>query len=80
MPTLLHLDVSPRGDYSVLRHLSRAVVEEWTKNNPGGRVIIVTSRTSLCRLWVFRGSRRHIQHRIDTRRAAGAIAVSNELC
>src|ERR1700744_1960804 len=39
MPTLLHLDVSPRGDYSVSRHLSKAVAEEWKKNNPGGKVI-----------------------------------------
>ena len=39
MPTLLHLDVSPRGDYSVSRQLSKAVVEDWKKNNPGGKVI-----------------------------------------
>lgn len=39
MPTLLHLDVSPRGDYSVSRRLSNAVAEDWKKNNPGGRVI-----------------------------------------
>jgi FMN-dependent NADH-azoreductase len=39
MPTLLHLDVSPRGDYSVSRHLSKAVADTWKKNNPGGKVI-----------------------------------------
>ena len=39
MPTLLHLNASPRGDYSVSRQLSKAVVEEWKKNNPGGKVI-----------------------------------------
>lgn len=39
MPTLLHLDVSPRGDDSVSRRLTKAVVEEWTSNNPGSKVI-----------------------------------------
>ena len=39
MPTLLHLDVSPRGDYSVSRRLTKAVVEDWKKNNAGGKVI-----------------------------------------
>lgn len=39
MPTLLHLNASPRGDYSVSRRLTKAVEEEWMKNNPGARVI-----------------------------------------
>lgn len=39
MPTLLRLDVSPRGDYSVSRQLTKAVVDDWKKNNPGGKVI-----------------------------------------
>lgn len=39
MPTLLHITVSPRGDYSISRRLSNAAVQEWKKENPGGRVI-----------------------------------------
>jgi FMN-dependent NADH-azoreductase len=39
MPTLLHINVSPRGDYSISRRLSDAAVEAWRKRNPGGRVI-----------------------------------------
>ena len=39
MRTLLHIDVSPRGDYSVSRQLSAAFVDEWKSKNPGGLVI-----------------------------------------
>lgn len=39
MPTLLHVDVSSRGDYSVSRKLSAAFVETWKSKNPGGKVI-----------------------------------------
>lgn len=39
MPTLLHINVSPRGDYSIFRRLSDAAVKTWRKSNPGGRVI-----------------------------------------
>lgn len=39
MPTLLHINVSPRGNYSISRQLGAAAVEAWQKSNPGGRVI-----------------------------------------
>ena len=39
MPTLLHINVSPRGNYSISRQLGAAAVEAWRKSNPGGRVI-----------------------------------------
>ena len=39
MPTLLHIDVSPRGDYSISRKLSAAFTEEWKSKNSGGTVI-----------------------------------------
>ncbi len=39
MSTLLHLDSSPMGDYSVSRHLTKTFVEHWTKANPEGTVI-----------------------------------------
>jgi FMN-dependent NADH-azoreductase len=39
MPTLLHLDVSPRGDFSISRQLSRAGVAAWKSKNPTGKVI-----------------------------------------
>ena len=39
MPTLLHIDVSPRGDYSISRQLSAAFAKEWKSRNAGGTVI-----------------------------------------
>jgi FMN-dependent NADH-azoreductase len=39
MPTLLSLEVSPRGDRSVSRALGRRFIDHWKRNNPDGRVI-----------------------------------------
>jgi FMN-dependent NADH-azoreductase len=39
MPTLLHINVSPRGNYSISRQLGNAAVEAWKERNPSGRVI-----------------------------------------
>jgi FMN-dependent NADH-azoreductase len=39
MPTLLALDVSPRGDRSISRALGKRFVEHWQAHNPGGTVI-----------------------------------------
>jgi FMN-dependent NADH-azoreductase len=38
MPTLLQIDVSSRGDYSISRKLSAAFAEQWQAKNPGGTV------------------------------------------
>jgi FMN-dependent NADH-azoreductase len=40
MATLLHIDVSPRGDHSVSRKLSAAFTEAWKAKNPDGKVIV----------------------------------------
>ena len=40
MATLLQVDVSSRGDYSVSRKLSAAFAEEWKTKNQGGKVIV----------------------------------------
>jgi FMN-dependent NADH-azoreductase len=39
MPTILHIDASPRGDHSISRKVSSAFVEAWKHANPGGKVI-----------------------------------------
>jgi FMN-dependent NADH-azoreductase len=39
MATLLHINVSPRGTYSISRQLGDAAVQAWKKRNPGGHVI-----------------------------------------
>lgn len=39
MATLLHINVSPRGNYSISRRLGNAAVQAWKDRNPDGRVI-----------------------------------------
>jgi len=39
MPTLLALDVSPRGERSISRALGKRFVEDWQALNPDGSVI-----------------------------------------
>lgn len=39
MPTLLHISVSPRGNYSISRQLGNAAVQAWKAKNLGGKVI-----------------------------------------
>ena len=39
MPRLLVVETSPRGDFSISRHLTRRFVAEWTKAHPDGQVV-----------------------------------------
>lgn len=39
MPTLLHIDASPRSDRSVSRQLTREFTVAWKEANPGGQII-----------------------------------------
>src|SRR5260221_14653221 len=39
MPTLLYLDASPRGEFSISRQLSKAGVAAWKTKYPNGKVI-----------------------------------------
>jgi FMN-dependent NADH-azoreductase len=39
MPTLLSLEISPRGDRSIFRALGKWFIEHWKNNNPDGQVI-----------------------------------------
>jgi FMN-dependent NADH-azoreductase len=39
MPTLLHLDASPRSDRSVSRQLTHAFADAWKESNPDGEII-----------------------------------------
>jgi FMN-dependent NADH-azoreductase len=40
LPTLLHIDSSPRTEASISRHLSSEFAATWTSANPGGRTIV----------------------------------------
>jgi FMN-dependent NADH-azoreductase len=39
MATLLHISVSPRGNYSISKRLGDAAVSSWKAKNPEGRII-----------------------------------------
>ncbi len=39
MPTLLKVDSSPMGQFSISRKLTAKFLESWLKSNPGGKVI-----------------------------------------
>jgi FMN-dependent NADH-azoreductase len=40
MPTLLKIDVSPRGDYSISRKLGNRFATEWQSNHVGGEIVV----------------------------------------
>ena len=40
MPTLLRVDASPRGDYSVSKTLGKHFTAEWEQAHPGGNVVV----------------------------------------
>lgn len=80
MPTLLHIKVSPRGDYSISRQLGNAAVEAWKRKNPGGRIIERDlSKTPLTFVdldWIA-GAYAPPEHHNENHRKA--LAVSDEL-
>ena len=39
MPTLLVVETSPRGDYSISRHMTRRFVADWRRAHPEGEVV-----------------------------------------
>ena len=39
MPTLLKIDVSPRGDHSISRQLGKQFAEQWLHSHSGGKVV-----------------------------------------
>lgn len=39
MPTLLKIDVSPRGEHSISRQLGTTFADKWLQNHSGGRIV-----------------------------------------
>ena len=80
MPTLLHLDASPRGDYSVSRQLSTAAVKAWKNKNPAGIVVerdlTKTALTFVDMEWIVGAFSAPDQHTDGNKRA---LAISDEL-
>lgn len=80
MLTLLRVDVSPRGQYSVSRQLSDAAVRAWKAKHPNGHVIerdlAKTALTFVDLDWIQGAFSRPEQHSDSHKRA---LALSDEL-
>jgi FMN-dependent NADH-azoreductase len=80
MPTLLHLDVSPRGEHSLSRQLSAAAANAWKAKNPDGQIIerdLTKTPLSFVDLdWILGSFTAAEQHTEGHKRA---LAVSDEL-
>ncbi|MCU1321884.1 MAG: dehydrogenase (quinone) [Acidobacteriaceae bacterium] len=80
MPTLLKIDASPRGDYSVSRSFTALFSEEWTKNHSGGTVVerdlFKTELPFVDVPWLMGAYTPAEQHSEESKKA---IAISNAL-
>ncbi len=80
MPTLLHIDVSPRGDHSISRQVSRAAASAWKQKNPGGKVIernlAQTKLTFVDMAWIAGAYSAPDQHTEEHKKA---LAISDQL-
>ena len=80
MPTLLKIDVSPRGDYSISRKLSAEFAEQWKAAHSGGTIVIrdlaTTSLPFVDLPWIMGAYSTPDQH---TPEQAAAIKVSDTL-
>ena len=79
MPTLLKIDVSPRGDYSVSRKLGATFATEWQKTHAGTVTTRDLAKTSLPFVdmpWIAGAYSTPDQH---TPEQKAALAISDEL-
>jgi FMN-dependent NADH-azoreductase len=80
MPTLLRIDASPRGDYSISRRLTSAFVDAWKAKNPDGKVItrdLTKSNLTFVDLdWIAGAYSAPEQHTPEHKKA---LAISDEL-
>ena len=80
MPTLLKIDVSPRGDYSISRKLSAEFAAKWQQAHPDGTVVLrdlVTTALPFVDLpWIAGAYSTPDQH---TPEQQAALKVSDEL-
>jgi FMN-dependent NADH-azoreductase len=80
MATLLHIDSSPRGDYSISRKISKAAVDAWKAKNPDGKVVerdLTKSNLSFVDLdWIMGAFTAPETHSESHKKA---LAISDEL-
>lgn len=80
MPSLLAIESSPRGDYSISRNLTRKFIESWKTEHAGGTVAIrdlMKTRLPFVDLpWIMGSYTPAEQHSPEIKEA---LAISNEL-
>jgi FMN-dependent NADH-azoreductase len=80
MPTLLHIDASPRGAYSISRQLSAAFVDAWKAKHSDGKVVTrdlnTTGLTFVDMDWIAGAYSSPDQHTPEHKKA---LAISDEL-
>ncbi len=80
MPTLLHIDASPRGAYSISRQLSASFVDAWKAKHPDGKLIerdlVQTDLTFVDLAWIAGAYSDPASHTPEQKQA---LALSNEL-
>ncbi len=80
MPTLLKIDVSPRGDSSISRKLSRQFAEQWQQTYPGGKIVtrdlVKTNLPFVDLPWIAGAYTAPDKHTAEHKEA---LKVSNEL-
>ena len=80
MSTLLKIDVSPRGDYSISRKLGNHFATEWQSNHVGGEIVtrdLATTKMSFVDLPWIAGAFTAPDKHTDEHRAA--LKLSDEL-
>src|ERR1700684_4580163 len=80
MPTLLQIDASPRGDYSISRRLTAAFADAWKDKHPDGKVITrdltKTNLTFVDLDWIAGAYSAPQKHTPEHKKA---LAISDEL-
>lgn len=80
MPTLLKIDVSPRGDASISRTLSQQFADQWQQSHSGGTIVtrdLATANLPYVDLpWIAGAYTPPDQHTPESKQA---LKVSNEL-
>ena len=80
MPTLLAIESSPRGDYSISRKLTATFIADWKTQHPGGTVVVrdlmKTTLPFVDLPWIMGAYTPVDQHSAEMKQA---LTISNEL-
>lgn len=80
MPSLLAIESSPRGDYSISRQLTSKFIDDWKKEHAGGNIVVrdlmKTTLPFVDLPWIMGAYTPAEQHSPEIKQA---LAISNEL-